>query len=176
MKKRIINIVFLIVCTTSLSLSQTASICENTDLGIAFTASSQWTQLNVANTDVLELVNSNNNLKVKMWFMQTKIKAQDVLQTLFREEGLATSGEPFNLMVDNREAEGLVGLCNEMHHPVKILLLAIKGPEGFYIIRFKCPDVCYGEHQKQLDKLISAVKLVNKSESHLFFADHRGVA
>lgn len=171
--KRILNTVFLLVCISSLALSQKSSVFENSGLGMAFTASSQWIQVSNENCEILELVNPNNNLKVKMWSEITELNASDYLNKLLLKEGLAALDAPFKVVVDNREAEAVVGLCNEMHRPVRVLLLAIHHDDGFYVVRFKCPEECYREHQSHMEQLISSVKLIKKPESHLYYAVHR---
>jgi hypothetical protein len=171
--RKIIYTLFFLMCISSMAFSQVSSIFENQNLGIAFEASSQWTRLSSGNSEVLELINPNNNLKVKMYFKESDLSASEYLKGLLREEGLSHLEGPFELVVDNRKSSGLIGLCNEMHRPVRILLLAINYDNGFYVVRFKCPDECFPEHQKQMDKLISSVRLMDEAGSYLFYADHR---
>jgi hypothetical protein len=171
--KKFIYTVFFLLCIASMAFTQSLSVFENQDLGIGFEASSQWTRLSSGNSDVLELMNPNNNLKVKMWFKESSLSASDYLKAKMHSEGLSAIEGPFVLSVDNQKSAAVIGLCNEMHRPVKIVLLAIESDNGFFVVRFKCPDECFSEHRKQMEDLISSVKLLNKPESFLFYADQR---
>lgn len=171
--KKIVYTLFFVLSISSLAFTQTSSVFEIQNLGIAFEASSKWIRLSSGDSEVLELINSNNNLKVKMWFKESKLSPSAYLTSLLREEGLSHFEGPFELVVDNRKSIGLIGLCNEMHRPVKILLLAVNCENGYYVVRFKCPDECFPEHQKQMEKIISSVRLIDRTESYLFYADHR---
>ncbi len=170
MKKQI-SILFIYLCSGLLVSGQQPLFFGNKLPGISFTSASDWQSVDNTATGTLELVNQNHNLQLKMWYESTGMSARDYLAELMDREGLVAAIEPFTTLVDHHIATGVIAGCSEMRRPVKVLLFAVQNSNGFYVLRFKCPDECFPEHRYQMQELISSVIIMNNRESFLYYAE-----
>ncbi len=163
--------ILILFCCGILVSAQQVSLFENKVLGIAFAPGSTWQSVENASSETLELVNKNHNLQLRMWFERTGKSAQEYLDELTDREGLSRVAEPFATKVDQHDAVGVIACCSEMRRPVKVLLIAVKNSEGFYTLRFKCPDECFRDHRYQMQQLISSIVIRNNKESYIYYAE-----
>lgn len=163
--------ILFLFCSGVLVSAQQVSFFENDVLGIAFAPGSTWQCVENASSETLELVNKNHNLHLRMWFEPTGMSVQEYLEALIDREGLSLAADPFTTKVDQHDAMGVIASCSEMRRPVKVLLIAVKNSEGFYTLRFKCPDDCFRDHRYQMQQLISSIIIRNNKESCIFYAE-----
>lgn len=163
--------ILFLFCTGMLVSAQQVSFFENDMLGIAFAPGSTWQYVGNTSSETLELVNKNHNLHLRMWFEPTGMSAQEYLEALIDREGLSLAADPFTTTVDRHDAMGVIASCSEMRRPVKVLVIAVKNSEGFYTLRFKCPDDCFSDHRYQMQQLISSITIRNNKESCIYYAE-----
>ncbi|MFC2089505.1 hypothetical protein ACFLT1_01920 [Bacteroidota bacterium] len=159
-------IAFLTMVTDA--YGQKPVVFANQGLGIAFEATSQWSRLQEADSTVLELTNPNNNLSVRMWKESIVEDVDEYLDQRLAAAGMAKLEGPFRLTIDSREAYGIIGLCNELHRPIKTFYIVIPSKSKSYIVQIKCPEECYREHQKHIDELIRSIKLLSYKGFHSY--------
>lgn len=161
---------FLICCNLAVSGQQ--PVIPGMDVqDIALAPGSDWQSVENHAAGTMEMVNQNHNLHLKMWYERTSQSVLECLAELMNREGLSTSCEPFPALVDHHDAMGVIAGCSEMRRPVKVLLFAVKNNDGFYVLRFKCPDECFTEHLHQMQQLISSIVIGNNKESFLYYAE-----
>ena len=166
MRKLIVMIVFSAFSALLLK-GQGPAFFENEVLGIAFASETQWTEVISGEPGSMELVNCNQNLHLKMWYEPTMNSAESCLSEILGNEGLNCSTESFSTTVDQHPATAVIAGCTEMRRPVKVLLIAVKNNEGFYILRFKCPDECFRDHRKQMNELIKTIMIRPVEERYI---------
>ena len=138
---------------------------EESEIGIRFVADGNWKKISSLQFPALELVNQNNNLNIRMWHQESSLTESEFLYQLIRKDGIYTDNKPFETSVDGCKALAIVGICNEMHRPVKVLTIVIPDFSGFNLVKIKCPDECYRDHKGQIDTLIGSIRLGRRDES-----------
>jgi hypothetical protein len=169
--KNYISILLLLACC-SLPISGQQPVFFGTDVqGIAFASLSDWESVENHSAGTMELVNQNHNLHLTMWYEHSDLTARDCLAELMDREGLSANAAPFPTLVDQHDAVGVIAGCSEMRRPVKVLLFAVKNSDGYYVLRFKCPDECFTEHLNQMQQLIGSITIRNNKESYIYYAN-----
>ena len=171
MKRVVLSLIFAVLAIQL--AGQPEKIFENRKAGLAFCATSQWQQVNTSDDKVLELVNPNGNLHVRLWADQTKLGAVQYLEKQFNSEGVSVFKGPFEIEINNYRATAIIGSCAERLTPRKVMLMAVEKTDGFWIIQFKCPEECFREHELQLKELINAVVLLNNNDGFSYLSAQR---
>lgn len=166
-----ISILSFFLCCCLVAGAQQPTLFENDALGIAFASECTWQSVENTSCGILELVNRNHNLELKMYYEQSDLTEGAFLNDVLQKEGLNGSAEPFTTLIDQHDATGVIAGCTEMRHPVKVLLIAVKNSDGYYVLRFKCPDECFREHKHQMQQLLGSIIIRNNRESYIFYAE-----
>lgn len=166
-----ISILSVLLCWCLVLHAQEPTLFENDALGIAFASDCTWQSVENSSGETLELVNRNHNLELKMYYEQTDLPAGTFLNEVLEREGLNGIVAPFTTLIDQHDATGVIAGCTEMRRPVKVLLIAVRNSDGFYVMRFKCPDECFREHKHQMQELLGSIIIRNNRESYIFYAE-----
>lgn len=170
MYKRIF-ILSILLCLGHIASAQQPTFFENDVLGIAFASEMNWQSVENVSPGTLKLVNENHNVELRMSYERTDLHASAFLNEVMRREGLNCSVDPFTTLIDQHDATGVIAGCSEMRRPVKVLLIAVRNSEGFYLLQFKCPDECFREHKHQMQELLGSIIIRNNKESYIFYAE-----
>jgi hypothetical protein len=107
---------------------------------------------------------------MKLWFSHTDKPVLEYLRSEVCQDGLITGEGPFATVLDNHQAFGICAIYSEMRRPFKVMLIAMPTDEGMYLIRFKCPEECYQEHESQIQKLLSTISMAPVVRRTEFYA------
>ena len=164
-----LSIVVLLSLSSGLQ-AQDEIVYQHPSLGIQFTASPNWNQVALASDKMTyELVNQNNNMHMKVWFEKTEKPVREYLRSEVCKDGMVDENA-FVTRLDNQDAYGISAICSEMRRPFKVMLIALPAEDGLYLLRFKCPEECYAEHQEQIQKLLKTIRLNPVVERTVYYA------
>lgn len=167
-------IALLVFLSVSLGLqAQNEIVYQHPMLDIQFSASPNWKQVAHSGENMTyELVNQNNNMHMKVWFAETEKSVIDYLRTEVCKEG-KVDDKPFVTDLDEQIAYGICAICSEMRRPFKVMLIAMPTEDGLYLFKFKCPEECYAEHQKQIQELLESISFGPVVERTVYYADNQ---
>jgi hypothetical protein len=152
--------------------AQDEIVYQHPALGIQFSASPNWKHVVHSGENMTyELVNQNNNMLMKMWFVKTEKPVIEYLRSEVCKEGMVDD-RPFITDIDEQVAYGIGAICSEMRRPFKVMLIAMPTEDGLYLFKFKCPEECYAEHQKQIQELLETISFGPVVERTVYYADN----
>lgn len=167
----VLSIVLLLSFSSGL-LAQDEIVYQHPSLGIQFIASPYWNQVDSGNDNMAyELINQNKNMHMRVWYQKSEKSVKNYLRSEICKDGLVDE-KPFECRLDNQDAYGICAICSEMRRPFKVMLIALPTEDGMYLLRFKCPEECYTEHQKQIQKLLDSIRLNPVVERTVFYASN----
>ena len=135
-------------------------VYKHPEYDMQITASSNWkTYYEVAGTGIYEVVNTNNNMHILMWYCESTSKSKPFLREFANMQGFIYKTGPNDTVLNNYHANYLTAACVTDKIPHRVFLAAIGDNGGYFLIQVKCPEDCYLMHREAMESVLASLRI-----------------
>jgi len=136
------------------------SIYKHPEFNMQITGSANWNTLyHPYESRSFEIINTNNNMQISMWFSETEEDPDSFLQNFANREGYIYSEGPNDTLLNEHPASCLRAAFVSNKAPSRLFIAAIQGDSGLFVFEVKCPEDCYLSHREVMCNILSSLRI-----------------
>lgn len=160
------NILLSLLCTaTPIRLAddqEDIAIFRHPEFSMQISGSSHWSTLyNPSESNSFEVINTNNNMHITMWYSETGVDADSYLREFASKQGYIYTDGPNDTVLNEYSASYLKAASVSNRSPSRLFIAAIRDDSGIFVFQMKCPEDCYLSHHDLICKVLASLRVGN---------------
>ena len=141
-------------------IQEDISVYRHPDFNMQITGSANWNTLyHPSQSLAFEVINTNNNMQISMWYSKTNTNAESFLKAYANREGYIYSEGPNDTVLNAYTASYLSAATVINKSPSRLFIAAIEGDSGIYIFQVICPEDCYLSHREMMCNILASLRI-----------------
>ena len=141
-------------------IQEDISVYRHPDFNMQISGSPNWSTLYHPSENLsFEVINTNNNMQISMWYRETEKNADSFLKEFANMEGYIYSEGPNDTVLNAYSASCLSAVIVINKSPSRLFIAAIEGDSGIYVFQVKCPEDCYLSHREMMCNILASLRI-----------------